>query len=172
MEKIRVGQLINTHGIRGECKVKVYSDFVDERFQPNQTLYLYKKGIGSQEQEVKVTVKSARWHQDRLLVVFEEIVDMTMAERYKGFDILIDRDEIEDLEEGFYVFELIGYEVVDENDEFIGKVKAIEETGANDVIRIEREGKRDLLVPYVDAFVLEIEEETKKITIHWMEGLE
>lgn len=170
MEKIRVGQLINTHGIRGECKVKVHTDFADERFQAKQVLFLQKPNV--RHEEVKVTVVSSRWHKDHLLVVFEEIVDMTSAERYKGFDILIDKDDIEELEEGFYAYELIGFRVVDETGRALGIVKQIEETKANDVIRIERSGLRDLLVPFVDAFVLEIDEEERCMTIQWMEGLE
>lgn len=169
MEKIRVGQIVNTHGIKGECKVKVLTDFADERFQPGQMLHL----VNTQAKEsLAITVQSARWHKDFLLVVFKEINDMTTAEKYKGFDLVIDRDEIEELDDGFYAFELVGFQVQDETGRYLGDVKQIEETLANDVIRIGRNEKKDLLVPFVDAFVLDIDEEKKKITIQWMEGLE
>ena len=167
MKKIRVGQLINTHGIRGECKVKVLTEFVEERFQQAQELYLVKEN-----KEFVVHVKSARWQQDILLVMFDEFTDIDAVEPYKGFDIMINIEDIEKLEDGYYAFELVGYEVFDEEHRMLGHVLRIDETGANDVLRITRENQRDLLVPFVDAFILSIDDETKKIVIHLMEGLE
>lgn len=167
MEKIRVGQLVNTHGVQGECKVRVLTEFAEERFAIGQKLWLVKEA-----KTKSVVVSSTRWQNEILLVRFKEIQDMTSAQAYKGYDILIDMDQIEELEEGFYAFELVGYQVFDEQQNLLGFVKRVEETGANDILRVIREGKKDLLVPFVDAFIVSIDEETTSIVIHLMEGLE
>lgn len=167
MEKIKVGQLVNTHGIQGECKVRVLTEFAEERFAVGQQLWLCK---GAQTKQV--TVSSTRWQNEILLVRFKELKDMTGAEAYKGFEIMIDIDQIEALDEGFYAFELVGYQVFDEHHQLLGHVKRVEETGANDVLRVSRDEKKDLLVPFVDAFIQSIDEEATSIVIHMMEGLE
>ena len=61
-------------------------------------------------------------------------------------------------------------EVVDENDRLLGVVSDVMETAAHAVLRIKTDGK-DILIPYVEAFVLKVDAKKNQIKIKWMEGL-
>ena len=77
-----------------------------------------------------------------------------------------------ELPEGvYYIADLIGLDVIDENGEFIGTVSEVFSTGANDVYAVKREGKKDLLLPVIDDVILQVDIGNKRIIAHVMEGL-
>ena len=78
-----------------------------------------------------------------------------------------------ELEEGaHYIADLIGLTVVDEEGEVIGELVDVFNTGANDIYDVKRSGKKNLLLPVIDEVVKDIDLESKKITVHVMEGLD
>lgn len=168
MAYIEIGKAINTHGLKGELKIDSWSDFDEVRYTPGNTVYLEKDG-----EAVPFTVKSYRPHKGFALVAFKELGDINAAEPYKGSIVLIDEKDRPDLPEGEYYFdELIGLMVEDEDGRHIGEVIAVEETnGAQDNLRVKRENNSDVLIPYVDEFIVKIDPEVKVITVHVIEGL-
>ncbi len=77
-----------------------------------------------------------------------------------------------ELAEGeYYYHEVIGCKVVTENGEELGTITEILSPGANDVWVIKRPKGQDLLIPYIDDIVLQVNVEQKQVTIHVMEGL-
>ena len=87
--------------------------------------------------------------------------------------ICISEEDRAPLPEGkHYVDELLGLDVYSDKNEYIGKVIDVEETnGAQNNLRVEREDGTSVLIPNVPAFVLDVNKETKRITIHVIEGL-
>lgn len=168
MAYIEIGRAVNTHGLKGELKIDSWSDFDDIRYTPGNTIYLEKNG-----QHIPFTVKSYRPHKGRALVAFEELADISAAEAYKGCIVCVDEKDRHELPEGEYYFdELIGLMVEDEAGRHIGEVIAVEETnGAQDNLRVKREGNSDVLIPYVDEFIVNIDPEVRVITVHVIEGL-
>ncbi|MBR3694446.1 MAG: 16S rRNA processing protein RimM [Erysipelotrichales bacterium] len=165
MSKIRFARIINTHGIKGECKVVLLDDFGKEIFRPGVKLL-------AQPSMKPLTVVSTRTHKGTELVTFKELPSLTEAEKLKGQYLEIDVEDLCDKADGsYYNFELVGLQAVDQDHNVLGVVKAIESTLANDVIRIEAEGRSDILVPLVDAFVLDIDLEENTMMIQVIEGL-
>lgn len=163
METIKIGVIANTHGLKGEVKVKSCSGFNEERFQKGKTLYL-----AFQNQMVEVKVQSYRENKGFVYVSFVGLQDINTVEKYKGSEVFINKDDIHALaEDEVYYSDLLDCEVFDEEKQLIGKVTDLLETGANVVLRINE----TILVPYVKAFVKEVDVENKKITIHVMDGL-
>ena len=78
MNQVIVGKIVNTHGIKGELKVKASTDFIEERFQKGATLYLEYQG-----QTIEMTVASHRFHKGHVLVTFENHRDINLVEKYK-----------------------------------------------------------------------------------------
>lgn len=170
MEFLRIGQLVNTHGIRGEVKVKENTDFPKQRFAIGNKMWLTHPSLG---QKLALTVAQVRSHKSTLLVRFQEWDNINQAEPFKGGWFLVPKvNEITDDEDGFYFHDIIGCQVVTTNGEQIGEVKEILTLPANDVWVVAREGNRDLLLPYIDDIIKDVDVSKQLITIEWMEGLE
>lgn len=164
MEYIKVGRIINTFGLRGEVKVKSLTEFAEIRFKEGQQLYIEKDN----ELDI-VIVKRMRWHRESLLVLFEQLEDINLVEKYKGCDIYISRENVHALPVGeYYYFELRGCSVY-ENNECIGQVVGVED-GYQTILRINT-GKKDVLVPYVSAFIRNVSISDKRIDINSIQGL-
>ncbi|MEC3638492.1 ribosome maturation factor RimM [Bacillus halotolerans] len=164
-----VGKIVNTHGIKGEVRVISKTDFAEERYKPGNTLYLFMDG---RQEPIEVTVNTYRLHKQFHLLQFKERQSLNEVEELKNAVIKVPEEDLGELNEGeFYFHEIIGCEVFTEEGELIGKVKEILTPGANDVWVIERKGKKDALIPYIESVVKQIDVSEKKIEIQLMEGL-
>ncbi|MGX1081554.1 Ribosome maturation factor RimM [Bacillus licheniformis] len=164
-----VGKIVNTHGVKGEVRVISRTDFPEERYKPGNALYLFLEG---KDEPVQVTVSAHRLHKQFHLLQFKEVETLTEAEKLKNALIKVPEDQLSQLaEDEYYFHEIIGCDVFSEDGDLIGKVKEILTPGANDVWVVARPGKKDALIPYIDAVVKEINVADKTIKIHIMEGL-
>ena len=124
-DRLVVGRIVKPHGIRGEVSVEVYSD-APERFEKGARL--------DADDGRALTIRSSRPHQDRLLVMFEQISDRNAAEDARGIVLSIPASEARALPEGsYYPHQLEGLTVVDEDGEEVGTWVRALETPAHDV---------------------------------------
>jgi 16S rRNA processing protein RimM len=170
MEWFKVGKIVNTHGVKGEIRVISSTDFAEERYAVGTELMIRHE---ESKEEVRVVVRHHRRHKNFDLLQFENYHSINDVERFKGAILYVSEEELAELEEGeFYYHEIIGCKVFTDQEEELGKVKEIFETGANDVWVIQRLGAgKDILIPYIEECVKEIDIENKIIRIHVMEGL-
>ncbi len=163
MDYIKVGTIVNTFGLRGELKIQSLSDFTELRFKVGQELL-----IEYENDYDIVIVKTMRFHKGFVLCSFNELQDINLVEKYKGCDIYISREFIQNLPVGeYYFFELKGCDVY-ENNAKIGQVKDVEE-GYQTILRIDTDG-REVLVPYVDAFIKNVDVKARRIDVSLIEG--
>ncbi len=161
MEKILIGKLVNTHGIRGEVKILSKSDFKEERFKKGSKLFL--GGI-------EVTVKSHRSHKNFDLVVFDEFNNINQVEQYKGTEVYVDKALLSELDEDeFYFHELEGLEVFD-GDDLIGTVLEVRDMPSSPLLVVKRNDK-NVYIPFVEEFIGDISLEKGTIQIKVIEGL-
>ena len=113
MNFIKIGKLVNTHGIKGE--VKILSDFTKKElvFTPDFTLYL-----GNKKEAFKII--SYRFHKIFDMVILEGINDINEALNYKGLDVYINRDDLK-LNNDYLLEDLVNLSVV-EDKRTLGKV--------------------------------------------------
>lgn len=170
MEKLyNVGKIVNTHGIRGEVRVMSVTDFPELRYQKGSILLLDRKN----DKPIELTVASHRKHKNFDLLTFEGHPTIESVEPYRDGILKIKESQLTDLpQDEFYFHEIIGLTVVTEEGREIGTIKEILQPGANDVWVIRREKQKDLLIPYIEECVLNIDLEESKVTVHLMEGLE
>ncbi|MBD1371422.1 ribosome maturation factor RimM [Hazenella sp. IB182357] len=170
---LNVGVLITTHGIRGDVRVRSDTDFPDVRFAPGNQLLLKHEALSGLK---TLTVEKCRTHKANLLIKFQEWNNINEAEPYKGGQLLVERDDlvtVDQTEGEFYFHQIIGSEVVTTTGDIIGKVTEILPMPANDVWVVQAPGrKKDILLPYIESVVKEVDIAHKKITIEWMEGLD
>ena len=151
MEYMNVGKIVNTHGIKGEVRIK--SAFSDKSiFNVGNILYV-------DNDELEIT--SYRVHKDYDMVTFKGINDINDVLKYKGKDVLVKRDSINN----FIIEDLIGYEVYGKS--YIGKVDRLI-SNIKYVILVLDNGT---MIPYIDEFILNIDNDNKRVTIKEIEGL-
>ena len=163
-EKIRVGKILRGFGIKGEVKVQIITDEPEKRFKVKKLLYLKQD-----ETFLPVTIKSVRYHQSNVLLSFADHPDLTSVEGYHGCELFVDRKDIKS-KDSVFAFELMNISVYKEDGTLVGVVSDILDTGAHIVLRIKTDAK-DVLIPYVDRFIVRFDQTKNILVIRWMEGL-
>ena len=163
-EKIRVGKILRGFGIKGEVKVQIITDEPEKRFKVKKVLYLKQDETFS-----PVTITSVRYLQSNVLLSFADHPDLTSVEGYHGCELFVDRKDIKS-KDSVYAFELMNVSVYKEDGSLVGVVSDILDTGAHIVLRIKTDAK-DVLIPYVDRFIVRFDQTKNILVIRWMEGL-
>lgn len=166
--RLKVGKITNTHALKGEVKVISTSDFIDERLKPGSQLIVTNGNQSIRE----VIVESSREHKGKYLVKFKGIDTIEEAEKFKNLQLRVDSEFLSDLEDGeYYYYEIIGCKIYERDNNEIGEIVDIIQTGANDVWVVNNNFSKEYLIPYIDEVVKEIDINNKKIIIELMEGL-
>ena len=164
-----VGKIINTHGIKGEIKVDAYTDFPEERFSVGNQLL-----VGAKQDTLirELTIETVRQQKQFYILKFKEFSSINDVLPFVNLNLWISRAQQHELDENvFYYHQIIGCMVETTEEESLGIVSNILETGANDVWVIEREGKPNLLIPYIAEVVKKVDVEARLITIDLIPGL-
>lgn len=167
MNYYNVGKIVNTHGLRGEVKIISTTDFAEDRYKKNQKLVILNEGSLIRE----VIINTHRKHKNFDVVTFVNHHNINDVEQYKGMTLAVSEEFLTDLEEDeFYYHEIVGLHVYQE-DVLIGKVKEILELGSNDVWVVQRVGKKDVLIPYIEDVVLSVNVSNNRVEIANIDGL-
>lgn len=159
-----VGRIGKPHGIRGEVTVEVRTDEPEARFAPGSVLRTEPGAVAPSEPGAyrvpqELTVESVRWHQGRLLVVFDGVPDRNVAEALRGTLLGVDSGDVappEDPEE-FHDHQLVGLAAVNPAGERLGEVDRIDHAPASDLLVLRRPDGRTALIPFVKAIVPEVD---------------
>jgi 16S rRNA processing protein RimM len=167
---LSIGKIVGTHGIKGVLRVFSYAESVS-RFSSG--LLLHSKNPGGGEKVFKI--KWAKPHSKVILISLEGIANRSEAEALLGSELFIRRDLLEEPEEGTYFwFDIIGLAVFSVDDDYIGRVTSIMETGSNDVYVVTCPAEKDtkeVLVPALTSVIKSIDLEKKIMTVDLPEGL-
>ena len=162
---LAVGKIVNTHGIRGEIKVMPMTSDVS-RF--DYLLFVTTEWEGSQK-EFRVT--EARYHKNFVLLKLKGIDTLNDAEKLKGQELLVERKHAIKLDDDeFFICDIIGLEVY-EDDNFLGVITDVIETGSNDVYIINSADRKELLLPAIQSVIVKVDIEGKRIQVRVPEGL-
>ena len=167
MEFLTVGQVVRTIGLKGEVKIYPSTHFRDTRFKKGSRVFLLND---NNEIERELTIKAHRVNGDCDNLIFEEITSIEEAEKINKKYLFVEKNrEILGKNEYFYS-DLIGMKIDFDNGKKIGVVKAIEEYNSYVTLRVKTDGK-DVLVPFVQAFIKSVSLEDKQIIVKFIEGL-
>ncbi|ETP73839.1 16S rRNA processing protein RimM [Lachnospiraceae bacterium JC7] len=167
-EKLRVGTVVTTHGLKGEVKVYPTTDDPD-RFYDLEKVWLDRSG--SMENMLQLEVQNVRFFKNLAIVKFKDYDNIDDVIPFRKGELYVDRADAIPLAEGeYFIGDIIGCKVLDEEGKELGTVKEFLETGANDVMLVKTEGK-DLMIPYCDPFILEKAPEEGYIRVHLIPGL-
>ena len=156
---LEAGKIVNTFGIRGEVKLQPWCDSA-EFLKGFKTLYIDSKPR---------TVASSRVHKDMLIVRFEGVEDVHGAMLLKNKVAYFAREDARLPEGRYFIADLIGSDVVDENGAVVGKLTEVLDLPAGQVYVVQ--GETEHTIPAVPEFVLGIDPEENVIRVHLIEGM-
>ena len=168
MEKLlKVGQIVNTHGIKGELRVYPLTDY-KERFEELEWVYI------ESNNDNRFHIENIKYKNNLVILKIKGIDDLNQAEKFKTKYILIDRVNTRELPDDTYLIaDLIGMEVYSEENELLGIIKDVIQSSGNDIYEISKHHDPDkrFLIPAVGEFIKEVNLERKIMVVKLVEGL-
>ena len=165
---LAIGRIIAPHGIRGEVKVAVLTDF-PERFKPGAHVFL---GAGTEDPDARpAKIAAARPHKGGFLVKLDIVPDRNAAELVRNRYLLIPAADAMPLgEHENYLHDLIGLEVETSDGQHLGELREVLFTNANDVY-VVRVPAGEVLLPAIRSVVLQVDLSTRRMVVALPEGL-
>ena len=161
MQKLEIGQIVNTFGIKGFVKIKPFTDDI-LRFDNLKKVYIKEK---------QYEIESVKYHKDMVLIKFKDINKIEDAENLINAYIEIDRKD-GNLEEGaYYIVDLLESKIITDTGTILGNLVDIYNTGSNDIYVVKDELGKQILLPAIKEVIKEIDIENKKIIVHLIKGL-
>ena len=165
-DRFQVGVITSTHGIKGEVKVFPTTDNV-KRFKKNMEIIL-----DTGQENINLTVESVKFFKQFVILKFKGIDNINDIEKYKTKSLYVTRENAVRLrKDEYFIADLLGVDVWEDNGDKLGILKDVIETGANDVYVITLEDGKELLIPAIKECILDVDVENRKMTVHVMDGL-
>lgn len=165
-DMLQVGVITSTHGVRGEVKVFPTTD------DPARFKKLKKVMLDTGKETVPLEIQGVRFFKQFVILKFKGIDNINDVERYKKCPLLVSREDAVPLDENeYFIADMIGMEIVTEDEESFGILKDVLQTGANDVYVVESARSGEVLLPAIKECILKVDVKKRRITVHLMDGL-
>lgn len=175
-DRFKVGIITSTHGLKGEVKVFPTTDDV-KRFKKLKAVTL-----DNGKMNVTLEIESVKFFKQFVIVKFKDIDDINDVEKYRKFELYVDREHAVKLEKDeYFIADLIGVKVYDQEDRLVGRVSDVFATGANDVYEIkldeafmyngEKVMQDNILLPAIKECIVNVDVAEEKMVINIMKGL-
>ena len=165
-DKLQVGVITSTHGVRGEVKVFPTTD------DPNRFKRLKEGILDTGKEELVLEIEGVKFFKQFVILKFKGFDNINDIEKYRQKSLYVTRKNAVRLRrDEYFIADLIGLKVLDEQEEQIGILKDVMETGANDVYIIDMTDGRELLLPAIKQCILNVDVENGFIQVHILEGL-
>ena len=164
--KLQVGVISSTHGVRGEVKVFPTTDDV-KRFKRLKEVIL-----DTVKEELVLEIVGVKFFKQFVILKFKGFDNINDIEKYKTKSLYVTRANAVRLrKDEYFIADLQGLTVIDENESVLGTLRDVMETGANDVYIVDMTDGREVLIPAIKECILNVDVEGGKIQIHIMDGL-
>jgi 16S rRNA processing protein RimM len=165
-DMLRVGVISNTHGIHGEVKVFPTTDDVN-RFKKLKNVIL-----DTGKENLTLEIESVKFFKQMVILKFKEFNNINEIEKYKGKDLLVTRENAVKLDKDeYFIYDIIGATVVTEDEQLLGELTEVIQTGANDVYVVKTTEGKELLLPVIRDCVLDVDTANKKVIVRLISGL-
>ena len=161
MEFVFIGKIVDTHGIKGELRIRSDFEKKDVVFKKGTTLY-----IGNNK--IEEVINTYRVHKDFDMVTFDGYDNINQVLKYLKENVYVNRDDLELSSADYLLSDLIGMEVI-EDEEVLGKVVDYVYNKSNILLVIE--GRISFYIPYQGDFILKVDLINKKIYTNNAKGL-
>lgn len=165
-EKLQVGIISSTHGIKGEVKVFPTTDDVS-RFKKLKEVILKFR-----EEEQVLSIQGVKFFKKFVILKFKGIDSINDIEKYKGMGLYVPREQAVPLQENeFYIADLLDMDVFLEDGTHFGVLADVMQTGANDVYVVKTKDEKEVLIPAIHDCIRKVDIENRRMTVHVLKGL-
>lgn len=163
---LQVGIITSTHGVRGEVKVYPTTD------DPRRFRRLKEVVLDTGKEKMNLEIEGVKFFKQFVILKFKGLDNINDIEKYRQKSLYVTRKNAVRLQrDEYFIADLIGLKVQDEDGKELGTVKDVIETGANDVYEVEMADGKSLLLPAVKQCILNVDVENGTMQVHVMEGL-
>ena len=167
MEKVfQVGIISSTHGVRGEVKVFPTTDDM-KRFKKLKEVLL-----DTGKETLTLEIEGVKFFKQFVILKFKGYDNIDDIVKYRGKSLFVPRENAVKLQKDeYFIADLIGLKVVNEDGSFTGVLKDVMETGANDVYIVESQDGKEVLIPAIKDCILQVDFQKEQVLVHLLEGL-
>lgn len=163
---LQVGIITSTHGVRGEVKVYPTTD------DPRRFRRLREVVLDTGREKLNLEIEGVKFFKQFVILKFKGLDNINDMEKYRQKSLYVTRKNAVRLQrDEYFIADLIGLKVQDEDGTELGTVKDVIETGANDVYEVEMADGRSLLLPAIKQCILNVDVENGMMQVHVLEGL-
>lgn len=163
---LQVGIITSTHGVRGEVKVYPTTD------DPRRFRRLKEVVLDTGREKLNLEIEGVKFFKQFVILKIKGLDNINDIEKYRQKSLYVTRKNAVRLQrDEYFIADLIGLKVQDEDGTELGTVKDVIETGANDVYEVEMADGRSLLLPAIKQCILNVDVENGMMQVHVLEGL-
>lgn len=163
---LRVGVITTTHGLKGEVKVYPTTDDPDRFNELKQVI------LDTGKEYIPLNIESVKFFKKYVILKFKGYDDINHIEKYRGKDLLVTRDQAVKLaKDEYFIYDLIGSEVITDNGARLGTLSEILTTAANDVYIVKTADRKEILIPAINECILDVDTVNRRIKVHLLDGL-
>lgn len=163
---LQVCIITSTHGVRGEVKVYPTTD------DPRRFRRLKEVVLDTGREKLNLEIEGVKFFKQFVILKFKGLDNINDIEKYRQKSLYVTRKNAVRLQrDEYFIADLIGLKVQDEDGTELGTVKDVIETGANDVYEVEMADGRSLLLPAIKQCILNVDVENGMMQVHVLEGL-
>lgn len=163
---LQVGIITSTHGVRGEVKVYPTTD------DPRRFRRLKEVVLDTGKEKMNLEIEGVKFFKQFVILKFKGLDNINDIEKYRQKSLYVTRKNAVRLQrDEYFIADLIGLKVQDEDGKELGTVKDVIETGANDVYEVEMADGKSLLLPAIKQCILNVNVENGTMQVHVLEGL-
>lgn len=165
-QKLQVGIITATHGLKGEVKVYPTTD------DPGRFRRLKKVILDNGKVSVDLEIESVKYFKQFVILKFKGLDDIEQVEKYRKASLYVTRDNAVRLKKDeFFIADLIDMKVVNEDGSPLGTLRDVITTGANDVYEVALDEGGTVLIPAIKECILDVDMENAVMRVHLLEGL-
>ena len=165
-EYIIIGKIVSTQGNKGEVKVIPLTDSID-RFKRLTDVF-----IGGKNNRRLLKIDNLRIDKNVVILKLKEVESIEKAKMIVGSFLEVKKcDTIRLPKDSYFIFDIVGLKVYTDENELLGKVEDVINTGSNDVYIVKNKDKKEILIPAIREVVKNIDLKRKRIIINVIDGL-
>lgn len=162
---LQVGAITSTHGLNGEVKVFPTTD------DPKRYSRLKEVWLDTGREKLVLKVERVKYFKQFVIVKFQGLDHIEDVEKYVKKNLYVTRENAVKLQKNeYFIADLIGLTVIDEQEHSLGTLTDVLSTGANDVYIVTRDGQ-ELLIPAIRQCILDVNLKAGVMRVHLLEGL-
>lgn len=163
---LQVGVITSTHGVRGEVKVFPTTD------DPARFKKLKKVILDTGKENLELEVAGVKFFKNMVILKFKEFDNINDVEKYRQKSLYVTRENAVKLKKNeYFIADLIGLAVWTDEDEELGELTDVLQTGANDVYAVRMADGEEVLIPAIKDCIKEVDVEAGRMTVHLLPGL-